>query len=213
VSSLIYPTLPGLSIEIQRSYDWKTQVQEALSGKQSAQALRQWPLIHYELEYNVLRDVGAPGYGGITTSEIAALVGLYNQMQGRWDTFLFTDPDFNTATSSNQQLIGTSTGSTATTYQLVAYYQNVGGPGNDEIIQNLNGTPVLYDNGAIISATHYTIGPTGVVTFTTSPASGHTITWSGSWYYRCRFDEDAIVWKRFMSKLWAASVKFTSVKL
>lgn len=216
MSSLVYPTLAGLGFDVIRSYVWKTGYQEALSGKQSTIAYRQYPLVHYELTYNVLRDVGAAGYGSSTTSEIQQLAGLHNQLQGRWDTFLFTDPDFNTITSANAAqygVFGTSTGSTATTYQLVATYQNTGGPGNDELVQNLNGTPVLYDNGTIITSSHYSIGATGIVTFSTSPTSGHTLTWSGSWYYRCRFDEDALTYKKFMSKLYSVDVKFTSVKL
>lgn len=216
MSALVYPTLPGLSIEVSRTYQWKTFVQEALSGKQSALSARQYPLVNWDMTYNVLRDVGAPG-GFSSASEIQSIVGLYNKMQGRADTFLFTDPDFNTIAPANAAQygsFGTGDGSTLV-FQLTATYQVSGGPGQAEIIQNLNGTPILYDNGVTISAANYTIGATGIVTFGGghAPASGHALTWSGSWYYRCRFDEDAIVWKRFMSKLWLANVKFTSVKL
>ena len=210
MSSQVYPALPGQSIEVSRAYIWKTGYQEALSGKQSTIAYRQYPLVQYKLTYNVMRDAISP-------SEIKNIVGLYNQMQGRWDTFLFTDPDFNTITAANSAQygkFGTGDGSTLI-FQLVAWYQNSGGPGNDELIQNLNGTPVLYDNGSTISAANYSIGSTGIVTFGAghAPAAGHTLTWSGSWYYRCRFDEDAVVWKRFMNLLWSAEVSFTSVKL
>ena len=217
MSSLVYPTLPGLGFDVIRSYVWKTGYQEALSGKQSTIAYRQYPLVHYELTYNVLRDVGAAGFGSSTTSEIQQIAGLHNALQGRWDTFLFTDPDFNTITSGNAArygVFGTGTGSLLI-FQLAAWYQNSGGPGNDELIQNLNGTPVLYDNGTIISSANYSIDATGIVTFGAghAPASGHTLTWSGSWYYRCRFDEDALTYKKFMSKLYSVNVKFTSCKL
>lgn len=217
MSSQIYPTLPGLSIEITRSYVWKTFVQEALSGKQSTLSLRQYPLVSYELTYTVLRDVGAAGYGS-TTSEIAELVDLYNQMQGRWDTFLFTDPDFNTIPNTALSVFAHGNG-TVGPFQLTAFYGNnagLGGAGAAEIVQNLNGSPQIYVNGVGQSTpTNYSIGATGLVTFTSGsiPASGAAIEWNGSFYYRCRFDEDAIVWKRFMNKLWSATVKFTSVKL
>ena len=210
MSSQIYPTLPGLGIEIVRSYVWNTGTQEALSGKQSAIGYRAYPLVHYELTYNVLRRNFSP-------DELQSIVGLYNQMKGRFDTFLFTDPEFNTITSGNAAqygVFGTGDGSTLT-FQLQATFQNSGGPGGAEIVQNLNGTPTLYDNGTSISIANYSIGATGIVTFGAghAPASGHTLTWSGSWYYRCRFDDDAIVWKRFMNTLWSADVKFTSIKL
>jgi uncharacterized protein (TIGR02217 family) len=218
VSSFVYPTLPGLSIEVTRSYVWKTGYQEALSGKQSTIAYRQYPLVSWELKYNVLRDVGAAGYAGVSTSEIQSIVGLYNALHGRYDTFLYSDPDFNTITpagaASGYGTFGTGDGSTLV-FQLVAPYWNPNTFGLSELIQNLNGTPILYDNNVVISSSNYSIGATGIVTFGAghAPALGHALTWSGSWYYRCRFDEDAIVWKRFMSKLWSGVVKFTSVKL
>jgi uncharacterized protein (TIGR02217 family) len=212
MSSQIYPTLPGLDAEVKRSYVWKSGIQEALSGKQSAISYRQYPLIAYELTYNVLRR-------NISPDEFQSIVGLYNDMKGRFDTFLFTDPDFNTITAGNAAqygIFGTGDGATLI-FQLIATLQNSGGPGGAEIIQNLNGTPVLYDNGSVISAANYSIGATGVVTFGAghAPVSGHTLTWSGSWYNRCRFDEDAIVWTKIMpaQSLWKASVKFGSVKL
>lgn len=210
MSSQIYPTLPGLDINVKRSYVWKSGIQESLSGKQSAISYRQYPQVAYELTYNVLRR-------NISPDELQTIVGLYNDMKGRFDTFLFTDPDFNTITAANAAQygnFGTGDGSTLI-FQLVSMFQNSGGPGGAEIIQNLNGTPVLYDNGVAISAANYSIGATGVVTFGAghAPLSGHALTWSGSWYNRCRFDEDAIVWKKFMANFWSADVKFSSVKL
>jgi hypothetical protein len=210
MSGLLYPSnLPGLMLEVIRSYKWRTAQQEALSGKQSTLQLRAYPLVHFELNYELLRD-------NVTPSDLRALVGLHNQVAGRWDTFLFTDPDFNTIPSSSPQNFGVSTGSTATTYQLVASFENSGGPGGLEMIQNLNGTPVLYDvtAAAIISAATYSISATGVVTFSTSPTSGHVLAWYGSFYYRCRFDDDEIDWTKFMNQWWEAKkVAFTSVTL
>lgn len=405
MSSQIYPTLPGLDIQIERSYVWKTFVQEALSGKQSALQARQYPLIHYDLVYNLLRD-------NIAASEIKTIAGLHNNMRGRSDSFLFIDPDFNSVTA---QSFGTGDGVTLL-FQLTALYAPASGAytgiGAPEIIQNLNGAPGIYINrwgglelysagsrtnlilqsaafgttwattnlivtsnttvapdgtttadtlsdaaatgvshfdfqgvaitggttntfscwlkngtrqyaclnvqngsgnsfqtcfdlvngiatqstiagtAAIVSATitafsggwyrcsitgslaagdtsahclvglsntatpgtslptyngssatviawgaqfesgtnltayiptttlavsnggaDFSVGATGIVTFVTAPASAVVMFWSGNFYYRCRFDEDAIVWKRFMNQLWSAAVKFTSVKL
>ena len=95
-------------------------------------------------------------------------------MRGRYDTFLHTDPDFNTISVAAAPVLGvfgTGTGSQLV-FQLVATYQQSGGPGQAEIIQNLNGTPILYDNGTTISAANYTIGATGIVTFGAGHAAG-----------------------------------------
>jgi hypothetical protein len=54
-------------------------------------------------------------------------------------------------------------------FQLIAAFLNTGGPGVPEIIQNLNGTPVIKDNGSTVSAANYTISGQGLVTFNTPP--------------------------------------------
>ena len=202
MSGSLYPaSLPGLKAEVLRQYVWNTGYQKALANKASALSYMAYPDVHFELSYEILRD-------NLSPSDIKALVGLHNQMAGRGDTFLYTDPEFNTVSA---QLIGTSTGSTSTRYQIVATYQNAGGPGSPEAIQNLNGTPTIFDNGTAISGTHYTIDALGGLTFSISPTTGHTITWSGSFYYRCRFDQDTIDWQKFMDRAWQASkVPFTS---
>jgi uncharacterized protein (TIGR02217 family) len=215
MSSLLFPTLPGIGFDVTRNYVWKTAVQEAISGKMTAVPLRTYPLVRYELIVNLLRHFLVP-------SELLAIQGLYNALQGRGDTFLYTDPDFNTispAQAAQYGVFGTGDGSTLI-FQLLATFQNSGGPGAPEIIQNGNpgnwSTAVLYDNGTTISAANYAIGATGIVTFGAghAPAAGHSLTWSGSWYYRCRFDDDEIVWTKFMYAHWLVKkLGFTSCKL
>lgn len=207
MSGLLYPnTLRGIAFDSIRSYVWDTNVQVAMSGKASALSHRAFPLVHFELMYEFFNDL-------LATSELKAIVGLHNQMLGRYDTFLYTDPVFSSVAA---QPFGTSTGSTATRYQLVATYQNTGGPGTAEMVQNVSGTPAtqLFDNGSLISGANYTIDATGGVTFSVSPAAGHALTWTGGFYYRCRFDEDIIPWKQFMAPFWSVpKIGFTSVLL
>lgn len=208
MSGQLYPNLIGLTPDAVRSYMWKTLVQEATSGKQSTIQLAAYPRVHFTLTYELLRD-------NVTPSDLKSLAGLHNVLGGRFDTFLYTDPDFNTVASASPQAFFTGTGSALGPFQLVAPFQNSGGPGAMELVQNLNGTPVLYDNGSPISAANYTIGPTGLVTFGAGHAlaNTHIGSWSGSFYYRCRFNEDTIEWTKFMNKWWQAKVVFTSVIL
>jgi len=57
--------------------------------------------------------------------------------------------------------------------------------------------------------------PNGLVTFATAPAAGAKLTWTGNFYFRCRFDEDE--WpdlEEFVSLIWSqSSFKFRSVIL
>ena len=204
MSGFVFPSnILGLGFGVTRSPKWTTGVQRATSGRMTAIAYQLYPFISFQLIYDLLRD-------DISVSDLKAVTGLFNAMQGRFDSFLFEDPDFNQVTA---QQFGTSTGNTSTTYQLVATYQNSGGPGYSEIVQNLNGTPTLYANGAVISSSTYTVGATGVVTFSTSPAANDTLTWSGKFYYRCRFDEDEVEFSKFMNQWWTTKLKFTSIIL
>lgn len=206
MTSFVYPgpsLLPGLTWNRERTYLWATEIQEATSGKESRLRYRQYPRVRFQLKYDLLRD-------NLTPSEAKRLVGLFNALAGAYDTCLFTDPDFNSVTAES---FGTGNGST-TAFQLVARYQVSGGPGTPELIQNFNGAPSLFDNGSPISGGSYTLGPTGIVTFGTPPVSGHALTWTGSFYYRVRFQEDELPLTQFMQSWWQSrEVALISVKL
>ena len=120
MSSFLLPSLAGLSgLEVTRNYIWKTAVQEAISGKMTAVGLRTYPLVHYDLSITLMRNNETP-------SELLQLLGLYNSLKGRGDTFLYSDPEFNTITSGNAAQygqFGTGDGSTLI-YQLLATFQN-----------------------------------------------------------------------------------------
>ena len=199
-----------MTLDVVRTYRWKTGYQEALSGKQSTILYQAYPLTHFELKYELLRDFGS------LPSEIRTVVGVHNSMKGRYDTFLYTDVDFNSVTAQQFAVADGTLGP----FQLTALYAPTSGSysgiGASEIIQNLNGTPTLYDNGSLITSSNYTIGVTGLVTFGSghAPTSGHALTWTGSFYYRCRFDDDEIDWTKFMDHRWSVKkIAFTSAIL
>jgi hypothetical protein len=83
------------------------------------------------------------------------------------------------------------------------------------LIQNLNGPPSIYKNGVLQTLiTHYALGPTGIVTWVTPPANTVALTWSGSFYYRCKFMSDIFEESEFSSGWHAVrSLQFRSVKL
>jgi uncharacterized protein (TIGR02217 family) len=207
----IYPTLPGIQYESTRTPMFNTQVQQALSGKESRIAYQQYPLMQFELAYEFLRN-------GASYAELQTLVGLYMQMMGKFGTFLYDDPVFNSVTAQQFAIVGSSD-TTATTYQITATYQASGGPGTPELIQNFNGTPQIYVNGALQTlGTQYVFSSAvaGGINFLGGhfPTAAAVLTWTGSFYYRCRFDDDAMTATQFMQNLWSTgSIKFRQVKL
>lgn len=56
--------------------------------------------------------------------------------------------------------------------------------------------------GVTQSPAAYTITATGLLVFVTPPAAGSAITWSGTFYYRCRFLDDSADFSKFMQGLW-----------
>lgn len=204
MSSNVLPVYAGLTFSKPRTTSYKTLSDSSLSLRVANLALQQYPIHSYDLNYEILHD-------DISPSEVKAIVGLFNACAGRFDSFLYTDPVFNTVTAER---FGTGDG-VSTNFQVIATFQNSGGPGGPDIVQNFNGLPSIFDNNSLVTVgTGYTLGPTGIVTFATPPTAGHALTWTGGFYQRCHFLNDTLEVQRFMNKWWQIdSLAFQSVLL
>lgn len=114
---------------------------------------------------------------------LAMFFGIFMATAGGAGQFLFRDPQDNTEVGAQ---FGVGNG-TATMFQLSRPIF-----GQPDIIQNLDGTPTIFINGTAATAAQASVGPSGIVTFATAPANGATLTWSGAFFYLCRFSEDTI---------------------
>jgi hypothetical protein len=136
-------------------------------------------------------------------SDLQYVLGFFLAMGGMLSDFLYQDPYDNQVSG---QFFGIGDGTT-TQFQLLRSI----GIGSD-IVQNLNGTPVIRIAGGQTLA--FTLGSTGIVTFTTAPPAGLALTWSGAFFYRTRFDTDEQDFEEFMRKIWeSGSLKLRSVIL
>ncbi len=204
VGNMFFPTsVPGQTLSINRKPVWKTNVQSALSAKETAVIYQQYPIYEWAFQYELVRDDQA-------TSDLRTLVGFFNSAFGRGGTFLYLDPTFSAVTA---EPFGTGDG-TKKAFQLTATFKNAGGAGAPEIVQNLNGAPAVFDNGSLVSTSLYTLGPTGIVTLNTALAAGHALTWTGGFYYRVRFTDDSLDFQQFLNKWWQLqTLSFRSVVL
>lgn len=198
MGNAVYPTLPGLTLPIGRKPSFKTQAQRSVSGRELRATMQQYPLVTFSLKYEFLRDT-------LATPEVDTLVGFFLARRASFDSFLFSDPDDNAVTGMS---FGAGNGSTKV-FQLSRAF-GAGGFTFAEPVQNLNGTPSIYVAGVLKAAgTDYTISSTGLVTFVTPPANAAALTWTGSYYYRCRFLQDELDMSKFMHALWEnKSVEF-----
>jgi hypothetical protein len=101
---------------------------------------------------------------------------------------------------------------TSTQFQLARQI----GAGGWDVIQNNNGNPTsVRVNGTPTGA--YSLSSTGVVTFSSAPASSANLTWAGDIYFLCRFTDDSLAdlartGFNATSALWSVSnIKFESV--
>nr|WP_306672101.1 DUF2460 domain-containing protein [Geothrix sp. SG10] len=66
---------------------------------------------------------------------------------------------------------------------------------------------------AAVTVTDYTLSGTGLVTLATAPVSGATLTWSGAYYRRVRFDMDEYEQEQMFNLCWnGGTVSLLSVK-
>ncbi len=190
MSNFIFPTLPGLAWNVGVAPTFATSVKRAVSGRELRAAFQAYPLWKISLAFEFLRD-------GNRGADYDTLAGFFLARKGMWDSFLFTVPSDNSVTAMN---FGTGDGST----KIFQMTRTFGAGGNTfiEPCQNINGAPSIYVNGVLKTlTTDYTIS-NGLVTFVTAPGNGLAITWTGSFYYRCRFLQDVSDFSLFMADLW-----------
>lgn len=199
MSNAVFPTLPGLKWGVTKTPIWSTKVQKAASGRELRASYFSYPLWKFSLSYEVLR--------ANALAELQTLVGFFNARQGSFDTFLYEDPDDKAVIG---QLFGIANPS-QTQYQLV---RDFGGYAEPVIAPK--GTPAISVGGVPkVAGTDYTVdSSTGLVTFLTGLANGQPLTWTGGFYFRCRFLQDSAEFEQFMRHLWAAKkIEFQTVKL
>jgi uncharacterized protein (TIGR02217 family) len=199
VSNAVFPLLPGINIEQTLRPNWRTKVQRSVSGVRQTVAYMASPLWDITLDYNVLRQ----GFG---ETELDQLIGFFNARHGRSDDFLLDHPDYNSVVDKQ---FGVGDG-TRTQWQLLreigGFNEPVRAPkAGVQIFKDTGGGPVL-EPGATVSST-------GLVTFGTAPASSAVLTWTGGYYWRVAFKQDALDLKKFLQGLWeAGKVELESVK-
>jgi uncharacterized protein (TIGR02217 family) len=203
----IMASLPWALPGFKKSPQFNTVVQRPAAGRGlRTMALMAYPTWNFELDLNF-----AIGDETLANTAINNLLGLYTATYGGAGFFLFSDPNDHTCTDVQ---FGTGDGAT-TVFQL---QRQIGGGGFD-VIQNVHVLTNIKINGTPTGA--YSIDSTGVVTFSSPPAGAATLTWTGTFYYLCRFQDDTLgdlardafyVSGGNTTGLWSvSSVKFESV--
>lgn len=194
------PSLPGLTWNVHKKPTFSTLVAPHVSGRETRVGLFAHALYEFELAYEGLDSNGA--WPGLTAQSLQTLMGFYLTCQGQLNTFLYVDPTDNAA---NAVAFGTGDGST-TTFTLM---RSIGG--YVEPVSYVTSASRVTVAGTPTSA--YTLTAPNSITFTTAPASGAVLAWTGAFAFQCRFLEDQIDFNNFMLGAWELqSLKFRQVR-
>lgn len=140
-------------------------------------------------------------YGIKSRDQMSSVLTFYRAMQGAANSFRWKDwLDYNTSVPGHHEPSPTDnttafdavvgTGDAATTrFQLVKQYTEGSITRTRTINKPVSGTVKIALNGTITSA--YSLDyTTGIVTFTSAPASGASITWGGEFNVEVRFGKE-----------------------
>ena len=202
-----FPTLPGIAWPVKRSPSGKTIRQEAMQGKrtllpQMIDVRWSWELSFAESAAGFLRSAQWTDGSGNSYAELETLSAFYLAQMMAGTCFAYTDDEDNAVTA---QSFGQGDGTT-TAFQLV---RARGGFAERVLLPTITGLTVA--GVAKASPADYTLGDKGIVTFTTAPALGAALAWTGTFAWLCRFSDDSLDISRFMVGLSEASaLKFSN---
>lgn len=186
----VFPTLPGLSFPITKSPVLNTIRYEAFSGRRTYAPKQSFPRWRFEIPYSFLRSAK---FGPVDSAytELETLLQFFLQRSADGLVFAYTDSEEYAVTA---QLFGTGDAA-ATQFQL---YRSISGftePVYSATVSN------IYLDGVDYDSSHWTVSDTGLVTFDGAIGAGVLLTWTGTYAFACRFDNDSLDLERFMRGL------------
>ena len=184
MGNLVFPSLPGETYTIAFFPQYQTDKQNATSGREYRVSLQPYAKCEFQIDFDFVRT----GKG-----EMQALIGHFMAVRGSWDSWLFTFEDDCAVTN---QLIATGDGTTVA-FQLNRTF----GPATEPVM-NVNTLTNIKVGGVVVN--NYTVSDTGLVTFT-EPPGVQPITWTGTYYYRCRYTADSQEYDKFAKGYWSVT--------
>lgn len=193
MSNKVFPEFQGWSVNKTKTPLWKTNIYEAESGVETR--IQKWSFPRYKmaLTFNFMTDNKIQSIN-LTKGDLERLQGFFNSVGGPFEDFLYRDDVENTV---ENQVFAVSNGTTKS-FQLVRSLPNW-----VEAVTGMVEPPKIFVDG--VETSDFTFDAQGVVTFNESPGSIEnpaTLSWSGNYYFRCRFEDDEIELTRTWDGLW-----------
>jgi len=201
----IYPDktlLKGLGFSAAWSPEFLNMATETTaSGADIDVALAQYPIHNFELTYNFLRSWRGPANQSL---EFKTLMGFWLQLGGAVGRFLFRNVDDCFVAA---QQIGTGDGAT-TTFGPIARSFGANGFFASEPVGQIDTTqPITVRLGNTIQASSlYSLDTSApleqTIAFASAPPGGTPIYMDFSYFYYCKFADNANSFEKFANRLW-----------
>lgn len=196
----VFPQLPGIDFLVEKVPLFATGVKTSSSGREVRTAYYPYPLYRYKVQANFLRS-------RTDKLELQKLLGFFNSQQGRYGAFFYQEQENNAVVDES---FGTGNG-TSQTFQLMRDVGKGTPFSSKEPVYAVWKAPVIKVNGTIVF--NYTVDVWGKITFTSAPASGAALTWTGNVLSVCRFNDDEMSLKQMMDRLWSQDgLEFRSIR-
>jgi len=215
MSNLVFPSLPGMKIDIDREPLFATQTRETISGREVRSTWQTYPRYRYRLSFEILNA---------SKGDFQRLLGFFTRHLGALDSFLWTDPEDNAVAAhyfsvanavsmTDFQLQRTLVADADLNPAVSRFYWPQFSDGYEPVF-DLNGAPTILKNGTPLAlTTDYSLPGNGIVRFVVPPSSGDLLSWTGSYYRRVRFEQDNLPASRIVQSMWEAkAVTLISVK-
>lgn len=197
----VLPYVPGRTFIEGKTPRWRTQVNEATSGRETRRKIWTYPRWKFQINNEFLRNPAT-----MSQSELVKILAFFNMHAGGYQEFFYMD-DEDKSVEDMPFAVGNGV---RTSYQMTRT-MSVGTITFTEPVRGFYGTPVVKLNGTPTVA--FTMGEYGNIIFNTAPGNGVVITWTGQFFFCCRFDDSEATFEQMFSRIWAGgSPSFTSVK-
>ncbi len=200
MSNLILPKLQGWSFEKTITPVWETKIYSSQSGRETRIQNWKYPRYRISIKYNFLTDNDIQSIS-LDKGDVEKMLAFFNSVGGAFNDFLYFDDLEN---SVENQAFAVGDGQT-TIFQLIRSKTNWVEP-----VNGISEKPKIMINGTEAEAT---VDAYGVVKFSSPPAAGSILTWTGYYYFRVRFNDDELDLSRTWASIWEnAEIKLITVK-
>ncbi len=196
----VFPYLPGQMFIQLKTPKWSTKTVTSLTGVERRRALWSYPVWKFTVAYEFLR-------GSTLNPEIYRLWDFFNINSGGFQDWNYFDPWDHEVTNEPFAVAN----GIKTDFQLTRT-AHVGSKSFTEPIFRVVAPPTIYAGGVIIPA-GYSVSPTGIISFDTPPDTGAVLSWTGQFFYRCRFSDDELSTQQMYDLFWSGdSINFQTFK-